>query len=315
MLMLAIHVPTLIWRVASAISCVVARASLLTSAVKIASKPASSASRATALISAARHPAPGMIPRPSRSSISLPPVLLWLILRGPSRDEQDFADMAAGFHQAMRLRGLGQRELLVGERAQFAGRPERPDLFPYRGDDRGFLGDAARTQGRAGHRQMLALDQAEIGLDLAAAHQCHKAEPALMRQEIELARDVVAANHVEDRIDATAVAEFFADAHEILRAVVDRNIGAVVAARPALLVRPRGGQHLGAERLASWIAVTPMPLDPPCTRNTSPGWRCMRSNTLVHTVQNVSGRPPASTRLTPAGTGRHWTAGTAAYSP
>ena len=57
MWMLAIQVPTLTRRVASAISCAVARASLLTSAVKIASKPASSASRATALISAARHPA------------------------------------------------------------------------------------------------------------------------------------------------------------------------------------------------------------------------------------------------------------------
>jgi hypothetical protein len=46
----AIHVPTLICRVASPTSNVVASASLLTSAVKIASKPASSASRATALI-------------------------------------------------------------------------------------------------------------------------------------------------------------------------------------------------------------------------------------------------------------------------
>jgi hypothetical protein len=55
------------------ISCAVASASLLTSAVKIASKPASSASLATALTSAARHPAPGMIPRPSRSAISASP--------------------------------------------------------------------------------------------------------------------------------------------------------------------------------------------------------------------------------------------------
>jgi hypothetical protein len=38
--MVAIQVPTLIWRVASPISCAVASASLLTSAVKIASKPA-----------------------------------------------------------------------------------------------------------------------------------------------------------------------------------------------------------------------------------------------------------------------------------
>jgi hypothetical protein len=52
MWMLAIQVPTLIRRVAS-----------------IASNPASSASIAIVLISEARHPAPGMIPRLSRSAI------------------------------------------------------------------------------------------------------------------------------------------------------------------------------------------------------------------------------------------------------
>ena len=74
MWMLATHVPTLIFRVASPISCAMARESLLTSAVKIASKPASSASRATILISEARHPTPGMSPSPSLSAI-LPSLL------------------------------------------------------------------------------------------------------------------------------------------------------------------------------------------------------------------------------------------------
>src|SRR5208283_5703602 len=96
---------------------------------------------------------------------------------------------------------------------------------------------------------MLALDQAEIGLDLAAAHQRNKTEAALMGQEIELARDVVAADHVEDRIDAAAVGEFLADSHEILRPIVDSDIGAIVEARPAFLVGACRGQYLGAERL------------------------------------------------------------------
>jgi len=50
--------------------------------------------------------------------------------RCSSGDKQDLADVAARFHQAMRLRGLGQRELLVGERAQFARRPKWPDFLP-----------------------------------------------------------------------------------------------------------------------------------------------------------------------------------------
>ena len=44
----------------------VASASLFTSVVKIASKPAASASRATFRTSLARHPAPGMTVSPSR---------------------------------------------------------------------------------------------------------------------------------------------------------------------------------------------------------------------------------------------------------
>src|SRR5215467_3056402 len=67
--MLATQVPTLIVLVASPISWAVASTSLLTSALKIASKPHPSASRATARISDARQPTPGMMPRAKRSAI------------------------------------------------------------------------------------------------------------------------------------------------------------------------------------------------------------------------------------------------------
>ena len=120
--------------------------------------------------------------------------------------------------------GLSQRELLVGKRAQFVGGPERPYLLPQRRNDRRLLVDGARTQGRAGYRQMFALDQPEIGLDPVAPHQCHKAQPALMRQKFELTRDVIAADHVDDCIYSAAVGEVLADCDEILRTVVDRDI-------------------------------------------------------------------------------------------
>src|SRR5438309_4711599 len=64
--MLETHGPTLIRLVTEPISCAVANASLLTSGLKIASKPASSASRATVSISRARQPMPGTIPNASR---------------------------------------------------------------------------------------------------------------------------------------------------------------------------------------------------------------------------------------------------------
>jgi hypothetical protein len=65
---------------------------------------------------------------------------------------------------------------------------------------------------------------------------------------------------------------------------------------------------------ASWMAVTPMPLLPPCTSSVSPAARPARMKTLDHTVKNVSGRPAASTALQPRGTGRHWATGAIARS-
>src|SRR2546425_5874902 len=67
--MLAIQVPTWMRRVAAPMSCAVAMTSLLTSAAKIPSKPASSASRAIVWMSLARQPTPGMMPSPTRSAI------------------------------------------------------------------------------------------------------------------------------------------------------------------------------------------------------------------------------------------------------
>src|SRR5437899_956148 len=69
--MFAIHVPTVIRRVAAPMSWAVAMTSLLTSAAKIASNPASSASRAIVCTSLALQPTPGITASASRSAILL----------------------------------------------------------------------------------------------------------------------------------------------------------------------------------------------------------------------------------------------------
>jgi hypothetical protein len=66
--------------------------------------------------------------------------------------------------------------------------------------------------------------------------------------------------------------------------------------------------------LASWMAVTPMPLVPPWISSVSPACRRPRSNTLLQTVKKVSGRLAASTSLRPWGTGRHCATGATQYS-
>src|SRR2546422_7360968 len=63
-----------------------------------------------------------------------------------------------------------------------------------------------------------------------------------------------------------------------------------------------------------WIAATPIPLDPPCTRKDSPGLIPARSKTLLHTVKKVSGKDAASTGDMPFGIGRHCGAGAVQYS-
>ena len=54
---------------------------------------------------------------------------------------------------------------------------------------------------------------------------------------------------------------------------------------------------------ASWIAMVPIPPEPPWTSSVSTGCCPAIMNTFDHTVQATSGRDPATTRSTPAGTG------------
>src|SRR6266850_3176877 len=91
--MLAIQVPTWMRRVAAPMSCAVAMTSLFTSAAKIASNPASSASRAIVWISLARQPIPGMTASPSRSAMGVSFQLgEWLVAEPLAREPSGLLD-------------------------------------------------------------------------------------------------------------------------------------------------------------------------------------------------------------------------------
>ena len=64
----------------------------------------------------------------------------------------------------------------------------------------------------------------------------------------------------------------------------------------------------------SWTAIVPIPEPPPWTSRTSPGWMFAVMKMFDQTVQATSGRAAASSRLTPAGTGSSWPAGTVTFS-
>ncbi len=63
---------------------------------------------------------------------------------------------------------------------------------------------------------------------------------------------------------------------------------------------------LEPKALASWIAMVPMPDEPPWISNVSPGFNAPRSNTLCQTVISVSGVAPASGIDSADGTAIAW---------
>ena len=62
----------------------------------------------------------------------------------------------------------------------------------------------------------------------------------------------------------------------------------------ALCCEPTVTMTFDPKALASWIAMVPIPDDPPWIRSVSPGLSAPRSNTLCQTVISVSGMAPAS---------------------
>ena len=71
---------------------------------------------------------------------------------------------------------------------------------------------------------------------------------------------------------------------------------------------------LAPKALASWIAIVPIPLLPPCTRRVSPLASPASWNTLEYTVHAVSGKAAAAVTPTFRGTGSSWPSGTATCS-
>jgi hypothetical protein len=94
------------------------------------------------------------------------------------------------------------------------------------------------------------------------------------------------------------------DLDEILLAVIDRPFRAQLAQAAHFSSDPAVAKTRAPKWRASWIAVVPMPDDPPWTRNRSPACKPPRMKTLVQTVKKVSGRQrAASASPCPPGTG------------
>ncbi len=138
---------------------------------------------------------------------------------------------------------------------------------------------------------------------------------AIIGKALQVARHIIAADHVEHQIDAALVGDPRHFGDEILGVVIDGMGRAEPASAAAhLSALPAVTMTVMPSAVPSWIAVTPMPLVPPWTSRVSPGRAWPRSITFDQTVNQVSGRPAASTIAIPAGTGRHCPAGAVQYS-
>ena len=99
---------------------------------------------------------------------------------------------------------------LVNHRRDHALLEQRPDVLEQVARDRALLRRRARPQRRAGDPARLRIITEKSSSAFARLQERDLQQPALDRQQIEVARHVVAADDVEDDVDAAAVGDALA---------------------------------------------------------------------------------------------------------
>ena len=105
----------------------------------------------------------------------------------------------------------------------------------------------ARPQRRAGQRQPLAHDRGHVDFGLEPAEHGDGYMPPVIGQTFDIARDVIARNHVEHHVDALAAGEGLYLLDEVLRLVIDRQIRPQIADRLTFLFASRSRDHGNVE--------------------------------------------------------------------
>ena len=149
----------------------------------------------------------------------------------------------------MRLGRVGQRVGGVYDRPELVGGEPRPDAGPERQHDLRLLLDGTRAQRRPGHGQSARHQPGEVELRLRPLHEGDDHQAALDRQAGDVARQVGAADHVQNDVDAPAPRRLVQNGHEVVRAVVDGALGPELDAGRALGRRPGGREDVRPEQL------------------------------------------------------------------
>src|SRR3954464_8511981 len=149
----------------------------------------------------------------------------------------------------MGLGGLAEREGPVDHGLDLAGLDQRPDFVAQVARNGALELDRPGTQRRAADREAPAHDLVDVELGLVAAQEGDEHEPTVVGEALELLRHVVAADHVENYVDALASGGGLDLGREVLRLVVDRLVGAEPLAGSAFLIGPSGREHAVARGL------------------------------------------------------------------
>src|SRR5436190_2298682 len=165
-----------------------------------------------------------------------------------SVDQHQLADVLARLQQAVRVGGAGEwkRPEHYGlDRARFE---ERPDVGMDGAGNRPLLHHRPGTQRRSGNGQTSLHDDGDDEFSLRAALRGNLDQPALDRERIEVAGEVLRADHVEDHVDAAAAGQLAHDGNKVGLAIVDRALGTKLLARGALGRRSGGREHARSPR-------------------------------------------------------------------
>ena len=122
-------------------------------------------------------------------------------------------------------------------------------MLPQRHGDRGLVGDRPRAQCRAGDGEPPLHDRLDVQLGLHAVERRDFHQPPFERERVDVARKVVAADHVQHDVDAASRGQLADHGDKVGLAVVDGALGAEPLARRALLGRPGGREYSRPARL------------------------------------------------------------------
>src|SRR3954469_5872825 len=143
----------------------------------------------------------------------------------------------------MGLGRVGERKGLVDLRLDAAGFDQRPDLLAQAARNGSLELAVARTRRGAGDRQAPAHHRVDIELGARAAQIGDEDEPAFFRDALQLAWHVVAADHVEDHVDAFAAGDVTDFGGPVLRLVVERALGAELYAGGDFFIAAGRGEN------------------------------------------------------------------------